>query len=101
MPKVPKIINLQYIKKEVSNEVDFFVQIDIKVFNKEVSCEVIFLHADKHQIFLQSDPIFLMGLARHARSAQTSLHYLRDISSKKLQMKLQYFLHAGKHQCFP
>ena len=50
-------IYLQYLKKEMSDEVDF-------------------LQADKHQSFLQVDTFlrsFLMGLVRHAQSDQTSL----------------------------
>ena len=50
-------IYLQYLKKEMSDEVDF-------------------LQADKHQSFLQVDTFlrsFLMGLVRHGQSDQTSL----------------------------
>ena len=50
---IPKIfkITMQYLRKEMSDEVDF-------------------LHADKHS-FPQVDTIFLVGLARHAQSTQT------------------------------
>ena len=61
--------SLQYLKKEVSDEVEF-------------------QNAGKHQNFLQVDTIFLMGLARHAENTKTSLQYLYDISRKKLGMKL-------------
>ena len=40
-------MSLQYIKEEVSDEVNF-------------------LHADKHQSFLQVDTIFFASLARYA-----------------------------------
>ena len=71
--------SLQHLKKEGRDDPDY-------------------LHADKHQSFLQIDILsFLVGLARHAQSSQTSLHYLRDILRKKFEMKF-IFLHAGKHQ---
>ena len=40
---------------------------------------------------------FLMGLARHAQSTHTGLHFLCNISRVKLGMKF-IFLHDGKHQ---
>ena len=48
-------ISLQYLKKGVSNEVDFLHS------NKHQK----FLHPDKHHNFLQFDGTFCMGLARH------------------------------------
>ena len=72
-------IFLQYLKKEVSDEVDF-------------------LHADKHESLLQLDTMILMGMAKHSQIFQNS----------KFEMPLQYlkkevryqvsFLHAGKYQ---
>ena len=50
-------ISLQYLKKEVSDEVDF-------------------LHADKHENFLQSDTMILMGMVKHLQSSQNSLQCL-------------------------
>ena len=44
--------------------------------------KVDFLHLDKHQSFLLVDTIFLMGLASHGQSIQTSLQYLWDISRR-------------------
>ena len=74
-------ISLQYLKKEVSDEVDF-------------------LHAEKHESLLQIDIMILMGMFKHSQSSQNS----------KFAMSLQYlkkevrdevnFLHADKHQ-FP
>ena len=46
-------ISLQYLKKEVSNEVDF-------------------LHADKHESLLQIDRMILMGMVKHFQSSQNS-----------------------------
>ena len=74
-------ISLQYLKKEVSDEVDF-------------------LHADKHKSLLQIDTMILIGIVKHSQSSQNS----------KFTMSLQYFkkevrdkvdfLHADKHQSF-
>ena len=64
-------ISLQYLKKEVSDEVDF-------------------LHADKHKSLLQLDTtMILKGMVKHSLSSQhskfaMSLQYLK----KKLVMKL-------------
>ena len=73
------VISLQYFKKELSDEVDF-------------------LHADKHESLLQIDTMILVGMVKHSQSYQNS----------KLAMSLQYlkkqvraevvFLHADKHQ---
>ena len=57
-------MSLQYLKKELSYEVDF-------------------LHADKHESLLQAT----MGLARHAQSTRVNLQYLCDILRKKSGMK--------------
>ena len=47
---------------------------------KEVSDEVDFLHAPKHESFLQIDTMILMAIAKHCQSPQTS----------KFAMSLQY-----------
>ena len=79
MPKLPTIIfSLQYLKEELSDEVDF-------------------LHADKHKSLLQIDSMILIGMAKHSQSFQ----------NRKFVMSLQYvknevdFLHADKHQSLP
>ena len=86
-------MSLQYLKKEVRDEVDF-------------------LHADKHQSFLQVDfnilgiKVFykilslLMDMIQHSQSTQSnkfaiSLQYL-----KKEVRNGVHFLHADKHQNF-
>ena len=71
-------ISLQYLKKELSDEVDF-------------------LHADKHESLLQTDSIILMEMFKHSQISQ----------NRKFAMALQYpkkevkdevdFLHADKH----
>ena len=87
-------MSLQYLKKEVRNEVDF-------------------LHGDKHQSFLQvgfntlgikvSYKVILslfIGIIKHSQSTQSnkfaiSLQYL-----KKEVRDGVHFLHADKHQSF-
>ena len=72
-------ISLQYLKKEVSDEVDF-------------------LHADKHESLPQIDTMILMGKVKYSQSSQNSkfamsLQYLK----KEVRDKV-HFLHADKHQ---
>ena len=55
-------ISLQYLKREVNNDVDF-------------------LHAGKHKKLLQIDTIILMGMIKHFQSSQNS----------KFAMSLEYF----------
>ena len=55
---------MQYLKKEVSNEVDF-------------------LHVDKHKSWLQIDTMILMEMVKHSQSSQNSkfaisLQYLKN-----------------------
>ena len=74
-------ISLQHLKKEVSDAVDF-------------------LHADKHEYFLQIDTMILMLIVKYSQSSQNS----------KFAMSLQFhkngvrdevdFLHADKYQSF-
>ena len=54
-------ISLQYLKREVNNDVDF-------------------LHAGKHKKLLQIDTIILMGMIKHFQSSQNS----------KFAMSLEY-----------
>ena len=66
MPRFPKnkfAISLQYLKKELSHEVDF-------------------LFTDKHESLLQIDSMILMGMVKHSQSFQNgkfamSLQYLK------------------------
>ena len=72
---------LQYLKKEVSNEVDF-------------------LHVDKHESWLQIDTMILMEMVKHSQSSQNSkfaisLQYLKNKVKDEVD-----FLHADKHQSF-
>ena len=46
-------ISLQYLTKEVSDEVDF-------------------LHAEEHEGFLQVNTMILIGMVRHGQSSQNS-----------------------------
>ena len=63
MPKVFKI-TMQYFKKKMSDEVHF-------------------LHADKHQSFLQVDTISFDGFDSHAQITLTCLQYLCSVSKKE------------------
>ena len=63
---------LQYLKKEVSDEVGFLLAVNLEVF---------------YNLMLS----FLINLARHVQSAQASLQYLCDISRKKSEIKLIFF----------
>ena len=74
-------ISLQYLKKELDDEVDF-------------------LHVDKHESLLQIDSMILMRMVKHSQSFQNSkfamsLQYLKKENKDKVD-----FLHADKHQSF-
>ena len=65
-----------------------------------MSDEVDFLHADKHESFLQIDTMILIGVVKHSQSSQNckfamSLQYLK----KEVRDEVD-FLHADKHQRF-
>ena len=64
-------IFLQYLKKEVSDEVDF-------------------LHTDKRESLLQIDTMIVMGMVNHSQVLKiASLQYLYNNSKKRrLKMKL-------------
>ena len=66
-------VSLQYLKKELSDEVDF-------------------LHADKHESLLQIDSMILMGIVKHSQSSQHSMFTMSlcNISKNKLKMKLVF-----------
>ena len=67
-------ISLQYLKKELSDEVDF-------------------LHADKHESLLQIDTMILMGWSSISKVPKiASLQCLYNISKKKLKMKLIFYM---------
>ena len=68
-------ISLQYLKKELSDEVDF-------------------LHADKHEILLQIDSMILMGIVKHSQSSQNS-KFAMSLQYLKKEVKAEVdFLHA-------
>ena len=71
-------ISLEYLKKEVSGEIDF-------------------LHVDKHKRLLQIDTMTLMGMVKHSQSFQNSkfamsLQYLKKEVSGEVDFKHQNFL---------
>ena len=54
--------------------------ISLQYLNKDVSDEIDFLHADKHKGLLKIDTMILMEIVRHSQNSQNS----------KLLMSLQY-----------
>ena len=83
MPKLPKIIfSLQYLKEELSGEVDF-------------------LHEDKHKSLLQIDIMILIGMAKHSQSFQNRKFVMSLLYLKKEVKDEVDFLHADKHQSLP
>ena len=53
--------------------------------------ELIFLHADKHEIFVQIDTMILMGMVKHSQSSQNSkfvVSFKYFKKKKKLETKL-------------
>ena len=57
-------ISLQYLKREVNDEVDF-------------------LHAGKHENLLQIDTMILMEMVKHFQSSQNSKFTISVISQKR------------------
>ena len=87
-------MSLQYLKREVIDEVDF-------------------LHADKHQSFLPVDfntllikcsykviLSLLMGMIKHSQSTQSNKFVISLQYLKKEVTDGVHFLHADKHQSF-
>ena len=67
---------------------------------KELSDEVDFLHADKHESLLQIDSMILMGMVKHSQSSQNS-KFAMSLQYLKKEVKDEVdFLHADKHQSF-
>ena len=84
MPKLPKITSLlfllQYLKKEVRDKVDF-------------------VHADKHERFLQIDTMIFDGDDQAFQSSQNSKFNVFTNLKKEVRGEVD-FLHADKHQIF-
>ena len=93
-PKSKFLMSLQYLRKEVRDEVDFlyadkyqsFLQVDFNILDMKVSCEVVLS--------------LLMQRIKHSQSTQSnkfaiSLQYL-----KKEVRNGVHFLHAEKYQSF-
>ena len=73
-------ISLQYLKKELNDEVDF-------------------LHTDKHESLRQIDNMILMGIVRHSQSSQN--RFVMSLQNLKKEVKDEVdFLHVDKHQSF-
>ena len=72
-------ISLQYLKKEVNDEVDF-------------------LHAGKHENLLQIDTMILMEMVKHFQSSQNSKFTMSVQYLKKEDRDKVNFLHADKYR---
>ena len=71
-------ISLQYLKKELSDEVDY-------------------LHGDKHESLLQIDSMILMGMVKHSQSSQNSIFAMSlEYLKKKVKDEVCLF-HVDKH----
>ena len=72
-------ISLQYLEKEVNEEVDF-------------------LHAGKHENLLQLGTMILMEMVKHFQSSQNS-KFTMSVQYLKTKVRDEIdFLHADKHQ---
>ena len=74
------------------------IELKLQCVKKEVSGEVNFLHASKHESLPQIDTMIMMGMIKHSKSSQNSkfaisLQYLRKEVSDEVEL-----LHADKHQ---
>ena len=81
-------IFLHYLKKEVRNEVDVFVQVNIKDFYKFILSYFLVWPGMPKVLKKEKQKTFFMGLTKHAQSTSTSVQCLWDISRKRLVMKL-------------
>ena len=82
---------------QITQNNKFAISSNIK---KELSDEIDFLHADKHESWLQIDVMILIGMVKHSQSFKNSefsmsLQYLK----KELKDEIDFLL-AGKHQSF-
>ena len=68
--------------------------ISLQYHKKELSYEVDFLHADKHESLLQIDSMILMGMVKHSQSSQNSESAMSLQCLKKEVKDEVYFLHA-------
>ena len=84
------VMSLQYLKKEVNDEVDFlhagkhqsFLQVDFNTLGIKVSCKVVLS--------------LLMGMIKHSQITQSNKF---AISQKEVRNGV-YFFHVEKHQSF-
>ena len=74
-------ISLWYLKKEVSDEVDFS-------------------HTDKYENLLQIDAMIFIGKAKHSQSSQNSQFAMTLYNISEKVMNGVHFVHADKHQSF-
>ena len=69
-------------------------------YKKELSDEIDFLHADKHESWLQIGVMILIGMVKHSQSFKNS-EFAMSLQYLKKEVKDEIdFLLAGKHQSF-
>ena len=74
-------ISLQHLKKELSDEVDF-------------------LYADRHESLLEINSMILRGMLKHSQSFQ-NITFVMSLQYPKKEVKDEVdFLHSDKHQSF-
>ena len=71
--------------------------ISLKFLKKEISDEVDFLHADKHESFLQIDIMIFDGMDNHSQNSKFAMSLQHLIKEVRDEID---FLHADKHQSF-
>ena len=82
MPKLPKIMRLLYVKKEVSDEVDF-------------------LYVDQLEGFLQSDTMIFDGDGQVFPKSPLNNKFAMFLQYLKREVRNEVdFLHGDKHQSF-
>ena len=76
--------------------------ITLQYFKKELSDEVDFLNADRHESLLQIDTMILMGMVKRSQSSQNS-KFAMSLQYLKKDVRVEVgFLHANadKYQSF-
>ena len=77
----------------------------MQYFKKEVSDEVGFVHADKHEGLTETDTMILMEMVKYFQSSQNSkfamfLQYLNITISQSLPETLKYWVGVQRGQSY-
>ena len=93
-PKRKFVMSLQYLRKEIRDEVDFlhahkhqsFLQVDFNILGIKISCKVVLS--------------LLMGRIKHSQSTQSN-KFAMSLQDLKKKLGIEFiFLHAEKYQSF-